>query len=557
MNIAPPPANVTADLRRLKKRIKAVRIKRVIVRSMTGLTLVASVLVGGFTSEAILDRLVNLPWIARALVFVACFGGAGWLLWKETIKPLRKRLNDDAVALLIEHALPVFRTRFIASIQLSRNMVTRTSALVRALVVQTSVMAAALTFRYVVKTARLLRLMKKCAGIVAVAGALLYFSGGAGVLLLKRALLFNVALPGWTYLLNVTGSKNIGVGEDFKIDVTAGGILPSRGRVIATTANGQKREFALTPDPKQPERFNSVIRSPQESFSYIVKLGDATSLTYEVKLFRRPTIADVLCEQIYPAYTGVAPAQRKVTDLSLLVGSRLMVTVKASMKIGKGALRLVGLDRDVPIKPDPKDPTVLHGTIDIPQKDLTGFSVRLVSTDGIDSGDGVVYRIDLVPDHEPSVKIIVPARREELATPLAVCLIAFEAKDDFGVAKATLHYTIDQGPEKTIEFDLGRRTDRTVTRRFEWKLTTLRPQLGVGSSIEYWIAIADNNTATGPGLAETEHYQTKLVTDDEKRQDLANRLREAMSGVTEITESQQELTKSLGEPLFEKQKPTP
>ena len=204
---------------------------------------------------------------------------------------------------------------------------------------------------------------------------------------------------------------------------------------------------------------------------------------------------------------------------------------------------------------DPKDPTVLHGEIEIVPAALTGFTVRMVSTDGVESGEGVLYRIDLVPDREPTVKMIVPSRREEVATPQAVLRIAFEAKDDYGISNAALHYTIDQGKEKTIDFDLGPRAEKSVRRQFEWKLGSLQPQTMPGTSIEFWITVADNNSATGPGVASTEHYQTRVGTDDEKRLDMANRLRETMTGVTEITESQQELNKTLGEPLFEKQKP--
>jgi len=550
-----PPSNNAARVKRLQRRIRAVRDKRVAVRTMTGAALAASVVVGVFTAEAVLDRLVNLPWPARALVFLGCLGAAGFLLWRETIGPLRKRLDDDAVALLIEHALPAFRTRFIASIQLARDARWRTSSLVRALLAQTAVLADSLDFRNVVKTRRLRRIVTRCAGIVAAACALFCFGGGASILLLQRAMLFNVPLPGWTYLVSVTGAKNIGVGEDLKIEVTAGGIIPSQGRVIATNAAGQKREFALVPDPKQREHFSAVIRSPQESFSYIVKLGDATSLPYQVKTFQRPTVADVACEQVYPAYVEASPVERKVSDLALLAGSRLNLTVKASMGISKAALRLEGLDREVPMRVDTKDPTLLRGEIEIPPKDLTGFSVRLVSSDGIESGEGVLYRIDLLPDREPAVKIVVPERREEVATAQATLRIAFEAKDDFGISKAALHFTVDQGEEKTIEFDLGKHAGKTVARRFEWKLGSLQPQAGIGSTIEFWTTVADSNIVTGPSTAATDHYQTRIVTDDEKRLDMANRLRETMSGVTEITESQQELNKTLGEPLFEKQKP--
>ena len=184
-----PPSKTAAHVERLRQRIGAVRSKRIVVRVMTGATLAISVVVGVFTTEAILDRLVNLPWPARALVFLGCFGSAAFLLWRESIKPLRKRLDDDEIALLIEHALPEFRTRFIASIQLAREAGTRASSLVRALVVQTAVAANSIDFKNVVKTARLKRIMLRCAGIVAAAGALLYFGGAASMPLIERAML--------------------------------------------------------------------------------------------------------------------------------------------------------------------------------------------------------------------------------------------------------------------------------------------------------------------------------------------------------------------------------
>ena len=536
----------------LQRRIKAVREKRFRVKALTGLFLSITVLLGGLTTESILDRLVNLPWFARAVILLGCLGGTSYLLWRESIKPLRKRLNDDDVSLIIEHALPRFSTRFIASIQLSRDPKTRNSSLVRALMVQTAVMAKALDFKNVIKTEKLKRILKRFLGIVVIASLLIFLGGQVSVLLLKRALLFNVPLPGWTYFLNVTEGKNIGIGEDFKIEVTAGGIIPAQGRVIATNELGQKREFVLTPNGEKSPQFTAVIHGAQESFSYLVKLGDATSLTYKVKVFKRPTAVNVACEQIYPAYVGAAPVPRQVSDLALLVGSRLKVNVKASMNITKAGIRLEGLDQEVPMQIDPKDPSILHGELEVPAKDLTGFSVKMTSSDGVDSKESVIYRIDLVPDHDPAVKIIVPSRREEVATSQATLGIAFEATDDFGISKASLHYSVDQTPEKTIEFDLGNRITKTISRHFDWKISSLQPAVKTGSIIEFWITVADSNNVTGPGVGSTEHYQTKIVGDDEKRLDLANRLRETMSGVNDITESQQDLTKNLGEPLFEK-----
>lgn len=543
----------------------------------TGITLATGILVGVFAAEALLDGLVNLPWAVRAIIFLGTIGGTAFLLWRETIAPLRKRLDDDAVALLIEHALPGFRTRFIASVQLARaggdGAGRGTSSLVRALVAETAAMAARFNFRRVVKTEKLKRGLKISLSIVAVASALAWYGGDASVLLFKRAMLFNTPLPRKTHLLTVTGDRKIGAGEDLKIDVTASGVIPARGRVVATGADGKQREYPLEPEAEKSKKFSAIIRGPQESFTYRVFLNDAISEPYHVQTFQRPAVVKIACEQAYPAYTGIRPVERALSDLTLLAGSRLKLAIKANTKVGKGFLRLAGTagavgsaeagtkpagpGPEIPLKVDAADPTLLRGEIEIPAKGLAGFSVHLVSPEGIESGESATYRIDLVPDREPAVKITSPGRREELATMQAAMPIAFEAKDDFAVAKATLHYNVDQGTAKTIDFDLGARAGKTATRRFDWNLATLQPRLAVGNVIEFWVTVADSNDVTGPGIGTSEHYQIKMVTEEEKRLDLANRFMDTMGGVREVTGSQEELNKSLGEPLFQKPKEIP
>jgi len=549
---APSPA---AHVRSLHGRIASVRRKRAAVNTATGIALALGVLAGVFTVEAVLDWFVDLPWLARALAFAGAFTGAGFLLWRDSIRPLRNRLHDDSVALIIEHALPAFSTRFIASVQLARASGEETPpSLVRALLAETDAMAARMDFGRVIKTARLKRALLMAGIVLAAALALAWTGRAVAPLLLERALLFNTPLPHKTHILGVTGDRDVGLGEDLKIEVTAAGALPASGELVTVGASGAKHTLALDRDPDQPGKFSVVVRSPLESFSYYVKLNDDTSNTYHVRTVRRPAVAEVACEQTYPAYVNLPPEKRSVGDLTLLVGSRLKISVRASMNIRKAALHLTGLETELPLQIDPKDSTRLSGTLAIPPKDLTGFSIHLVNTEGVDSGETATYRIDLVPDLPPTVAITYPARHEELATAQATLRVAFEAEDDFGVVKAELHYTIDQGAEKTIDFDLGGQPAKKVMRRFEWKLGSLQPPVAAGNTIEFWITVADNNNVTGPGIGTTEHYQIKIVSEEEKRLDIANRLRDTMGGLNDLTQSEEEVNNALGAVIFEKPK---
>ena len=540
-------------VRSLHRRIAAVRAKRTVVRTTTGIAASIALLVGVFTAEAALDALVDLPWAARAFIFLCNVAGSGWLLWRDSILPFRKPLNDDDVALMVEHAIPEFRTRFIASIQLARKSdMEKPHTLVRALLAETAAAAAKLNFRNVIKTRRMMRSLLAAIVIVVGSAALFQFGGSASLLLLKRAMLFNIHLPHKTNILSITGDKKIGVGEDFKLEVTAGGVLPVSGQVTVTTPAGQVRQFALERDPAHAGTYHALVRSQQDSFTYMVKLNDDTSDVYHVTMMQRPAVGEVACEQVYPAYARLAPQKRSTGDLSLLAGSTLKITARSTLPLDKASLRLTGIDNEIPMRIDPADKMSISGEIPIPAKDLTGFSIHLLSTEGAESGENATYRIDIVPDQPPTVSIIYPARREELATEKARLLIAFEAKDDFGIAKVDLHYTVDQGPEKVVPLDLGGRTDRTVSRHYDWELGKFTPPLAVGNIVEFWITVTDTNDVTGPGIGTSEHYQTKIVTADDKRLDLANRVQDTMSGVKEVTGSEEGLNKTLGEGIFAK-----
>jgi len=547
------PASTTAYLRSLESKIGTVRAKRTSVKMITGIGNSLAVLVGAITAETLLDKLVELPWIARAFILLATLAGAGWLLWRDTIQPFLKRPSDDAIALMIEHALPIFRTRFIASIQLSRVYKGDSQpVLVKALLAETASTVLRANFGRVISTKKMARAFKIAALLVVLASGLAWYGGGASVILIKRAFLFNVHLPRNTNILSVSGDQKIGIGEDCKINVTASGVMPVKGTVVATMPNGQIREFDLTPNQEGHGHYGAIIRSPQESFTYHVKLNDDTSQTYHVTTMQRPAVVKMSCQQIYPPYVKLPPVERKAGDLTLLAGSRLKVSAKASMPVKKAAIHLAGLEKDVPMRIDEKNQVDVSGEFQIPADTLTGFSIQLVSTDGVASGEAATYRIDIVPDRAPSIKILRPTRREELAVPKAEFLIAFEAKDDFGIAKAELHYTVDQGPEKTIPFEIAAVTETTVKRHFDWNFEKLPTPLILGNVIEFWITVTDTNTVTGPGVGTTEHYQIKIVTSEEKKAQLDNLRHDEMNNIRDITRNQDDLTNQIGEPLFAK-----
>jgi hypothetical protein len=483
------------------------------------------------------------------------------------IRPWGRRPDDERVALMVERALPAFRSRFIAAVQLAKSRVDGNSpALIKALVAETTAMAATMDFSAVVDTSRLRRWLKITGLSLLIAGALALVGGSKSWPLVRRAFLARNPVPRKTLILEITGPRVIAIGDSWRVAAIAGGIVPADGRLFVKTASGRRQEYGLPLESGgAPPTFARTLQSVQESFDYWIALGDAESERVRVQVKPRPGVVSVECRLTFPSYTQLPPQRRPLGDLKVLAGSHLGLRVHASSLIETGEIRLLAEDhekitRSVPLSPDAKDRTQLSGDVEIPAKDVAGLTLRLIDEDGIESRAATIYPIEIMPDNPPTIKILWPDRREELLTRDATMLIAFSARDDYGVAKVRLNYAVDWvegGPYKTIDLDLGAALPKELNRRFNWRIGQITPHVEEGSVIDYWFEVLDANDVTRPGLGKTEHMQARIVSEAEKRADLANRLSDAMEGLNAVKQGEEDVNQHLGEIIFEKPAPKP
>lgn len=551
----------TADIRqesplaagtRLREKLAGVRARWLAVSAGSGLALMvlwaATLLCAGMA----VDWWVDLPLWVRTLLLVANLGGLAALLFQRIIRPALNQPGDEDIALMVERGRKAFGTRLIAAIQLSRpgGLAPGASAeLVGALVAETAQMAERADLRAVIATGALKRQVRNMCILLAVAGALFAWTHEVSVVLLKRALLANLEVPRKTRVDIMGGDKLIGRGDSVTITARARGYIPKTGTLKLTHASGHTEDILLVADKVDPKKFVQVVENVQDSFTYRVRLFDGTSARHEVKAVPRPEAAFLDCQQIYPAYTGLGTVRRALGDLVLLAGSKLQIKATATKEIAQAAVKLVGLETNLPMRLDAQNPKLVTVTVPVPAQDLNGFSIQLTDRDGVQSRDPALYRIDIVPDKPPAARITFPERKEDLVTQMASMLIGFEATDDFAIGKVWLKYkidTVDKGAEKTLELDLGGETPKSLRRRFEWQLRDLPQVPAIGSVIEYWLEVVDTNDETGPGRGVSEHYVARVATEAEKRADLMSRVNDYLGGITEVASDQEKLNQLLG-----------
>ena len=555
-------------------KLAGLRRKVVATEALTGVAMAAGVGVEALALAMFADWALDLAWGARLLLLVAQLGILASILLRLVARPLLHQPDDDRLALMVEKGRSIFRSRLIASVQLAQPGAIppgASVAMAEAMVAETEAIAAPLDFNAVVSTDKLKKL-GALAATVLVLGLGGYISGGVVTRdLLKRAFLSSTPVPRKTRITVVDGNKIVGRGDSVRLEVWVKGVIPSSGKLEVKYRGRRSQEFSLERDRANRQRFGRTIDNVQDSFTYAFYLNDGQSPTYQVRTIARPTVLSIECDQEYPAYTKLKPTRRSLGDLSLLAGSRLNLRASATKPIQAAGLKFTGaqvglrvplistrsllpfaqdfLLEAIPLEITGSNRTQLSGTFTVPAKGLAGFTVAMLDTEGMESRDSALYRVETIPDRPPTVRITYPDRKEELITRQATMPVAFEASDDFQITKLRLRFkvdTLDEGAEKAVDLDLEGENPQRLKRRHEWNISAFRPLLPEGSKIEYWIEAQDNNDATGSGIGSSEHQFAKVVSESEKRADLLNRAGDYLGSINDVASDQEKLNQRLG-----------
>ncbi len=538
----------------LHGKLAGVRAKLLAVTAGSGVSLAIILVTGLLAAGMLADWLLDLPLAVRAALLALNAGVLTYVLIRDVLTPFVNRPNDDAVALLVERALPQFRSRLIVALQLTQPQAIpagASSVLVTELVRETETMARPVPFGDVINALRCVKL---------VLAALLFLGGGAYGYrslgddahdLLKRAFLSqDTAVPRKTRVALVGGDRIVPAGDAVTIEATARGLVPNDGKLVVKYASGRTVEYSMA--RTNGMHFVRTLEAVQESFTFTVKLNDGQSQSTKVEAVPRPGVAAIEAVQDFPKYTELGSVKRSLGDLTLLAGSVLKLKVTPSKEVTQAEVRLFGttttntLAMKIGVKG--RDLTV---EIPVPKEEFSGFSIHLVDKHGIASRDEAVYRVDVLPDKAPTVRITYPDRKEELITQRARLLLAFEALDDFAIAKVRLAFSVDGGATRSVPLDIGR-PDRALRHRYEWNVGKLTPLVPEGSMMEYWIEVEDNNDVTGPGVASSARFAAKVVSDAEKRADLLNRAGDFLGSISDVANDQEKLNQRLGTLIREK-----
>ena len=556
----------------LREKLAIVHRRSTLVDSLDGSCRLLVTILCGFAAIMLLDWLVELPWIVRAIFLGIEIAAIALVLVNRIAFPLWRTPDEEDVALRVQRHAPKLGSRLIAAIQLTRAGAVSAGtsvSMVRALVQQTEEITESIDLQRVVRLDPLKRNAIIAGCVVLIALTAMSFAGADGRDLLERALLVpGVDVPRRTHVALLTENPIvIGKGDPIELRARAIGVVPVNGS-ISLRYDGERDAVQLPIDAvtDHPGEFATTVQSVSQSFNYRIRLNDGQSEEGHVHASVRPAITNLEIQQTFPAYTHLPNLRRMPNDLQLLAGSQLSLKVSSSSalhpvstdvrKSSRVIFHLSKGDATRPLALTRPAGLITPAPIDVPV-DATGLAIVLVDTDGLESAEPVVYPITILPDQPPTISVTYPLTKEQLSTPLARLVVGVEAQDDFALGRVSLCYRIvppDESsgdaaavkPTATINFRLPG-TPAQFRGRYPFDLANLHPRPVEGGSVEWWLEAEDTNNVTGPGRAASDHYLTRIASEAEVRADLYSQLSEHMAALKQTADAQKKDNADLGD----------
>jgi len=292
--------------------------------------------------------------------------------------------------------------------------------------------------------------------------------------------------------------------EDIEIKLSIKGkTLPNE---VFINEDGKNYKMEKTAADKFSYRFTNV----QKDVKFYFSANDYTSDEHQIRVLKKPMIANFATNLNYPSYTNKKSETIKNTgDLIIPTGTTVNWNFETS-----------GTD-DVKISIDGQTFASVKNN-----KDNFSFTRRiikdtrytiLVSNNEVEKGDSVSFTISATPDNFPSIN--VEQIKDSIQKDFAIFLGA--VGDDYGLSKLEFHYIIkdEKGNISEAKKQNLPLANKSVS-DFNFQIDFSKYKLKSGDKMDYYFEVFDNDGVSGPKSTKSQSfvYDKPTVKELEKQE---------------------------------------
>lgn len=252
-----------------------------------------------------------------------------------------------------------------------------------------------------------------------------------------------------------------------------------------------------------------------ETITYRAVAGNVTAGPFDLKVIPRPQIIELSVKLTPPPYTRSPERTNRenVGDIEALPGSTARIRISASKPLDAAWLLFTAADDSTGGDSLALSVSGREADLALPIMTDGSYSIRLRDSEGHYDRDPVLYRVRLLADVVPAVRILFPDSDVTLGDDMAVPL-SLEADDDFGLSKWEVRFHQLEGDTLEMRWPLeAPRNARSLALDTLWRLGELAVM--PGDVLEYWAVAWDNDDINGPKRGESERRLVRFPTFEE------------------------------------------
>ncbi len=243
----------------------------------------------------------------------------------------------------------------------------------------------------------------------------------------------------------VPGDISVRRNSDLMVTAQLIGLQTQNVRLYARYQSASKWDQV----PMKPQAggtgFQFIFGGLPESVEYYVEAGPLDSKHFNIRVLDLPNVKNVRVTYRYPSWTHLQNVtEERGGDLRAVEGTDADLEVETDKPMRDGILVL---DDEQQIRLTAGEGNVYKGTVRMAKDGVYHVAA-------LDQGQPVRLSNDFFIEArkaEPPNVIIARPGHDYRASPIEEVTVAVKADDEFGVSEMTLHYSVNGGPEQTID----------------------------------------------------------------------------------------------------------